>query len=81
MKYEMAPIHGGQGETKKEAGDSSLVGGRFPKQELTYGSSLRRCKKSRSHLPPESYKFIERPCCGFSHVSSPGGLTTTKLQL
>lgn len=53
VKSEIGSIQGGQGETKKEAGHSRLVGGSFIKQgNLCTRLVLGHCKMTRSlHLP------------------------------
>ena len=75
MKFETGPIHGagGQGRGKKKADHSTLVGGRFNKQEnlvtrhvLVFGS----CKKSRSSdLPTRKVSFYIEALTGFSFIS------------
>ena len=77
----LAPVHGGQGDTKEGADHSRLVGGRFNKQgNLHTRIVLGGCKTSGlPHLPPGILKVYIEALIGFSHVRRPDGLNSTGL--
>lgn len=74
LVLKLAPIHGGQGELKKETGHSRLVGGRFNKQgNLPMRLVLGSCKVNRSaHLPTRILRAYVEDLMGFSHYTISG---------